>query len=711
MKKRLFSILLGVSLVLSLTGCGATDSVANNKTNIELLEPVNAKAGTEVAALRNIYSGTVYLAYVQPYIKEYSFSENVNFDRYGRFPGETVKKGDVLIYSDSESIDKQIEDMEESIENQETSHLEYLEQTEERLLQLMENEYNYRTAVEAYDRANFPKEIDDGNGVMVPNPEYQRGEYYRGQYAIAKHDLDVKQIEKAQKIQLYELDHAYNLKQLQKLKEKSKDCKIVSDMNGYVVSITNKNQGDGISKDVPVVAVGDITKKLVKCEYINKATAEKAKDMYAVVDGKRYEVEYQAMETEEYNRLSAQGETIYTTFVIHDPDNEIASGDFAAIMLMNDSRENTLSVYKDAIHKDEAGRYVLVVKDGQNVRTSVETGLSDGVYTEILEGLQEGDVILSDNDHEAGEQRKKLEKGSFSTKYEEKGSLGYPSSTSLKSGLSYGTAYFVEQLASNYQVVEKGDELMTIRVEPDTLQLNRQERSLQRAVERLNDMLEVDEDKQNEDAIESARENIADIQEKIAEIKADFATTTIRADRDGVIVWMAEMEEDSLVHNWQTLYYIADEKTCYVEVDNANSLLNFGNEVSISYENHEGQVMSAPGMTANISQIGLSSALQLEAALILVPSEYLTDMASSLWGSMDGWWNRNRFTVTATVRQMDNVVLVPRGAVWSKEGKTYVDVVREDGSVVATSFVAGGFDASNYWVMEGLEEGMEICLE
>ena len=63
------------------------------------------------------------------------------------------------------------------------------------------------------------------------------------------------------------------------------------------------------------------------------------------------------------------------------------------------------------------------------------------------------------------------------------------------------------------------------------------------------------------------------------------------------------------------------------------------------------------------------------------------------------------------MRVMDNVVVVPKKAVRSVGGKTYVDVVQADGSIVSTSFIAGGFDTSNYWVIEGIEEGMEVCLE
>ena len=50
-------------------------------------------------------------------------------------------------------------------------------------------------------------------------------------------------------------------------------------------------------------------------------------------------------------------------------------------------------------------------------------------------------------------------------------------------------------------------------------------------------------------------------------------------------------------------------------------------------------------------------------------------------------------------------------AVTEKNGNTYVSVVKENGEIVAQRFVAGGYNANNYWVVEGLTEGMEICLE
>ena len=65
--------------------------------------------------------------------------------------------------------------------------------------------------------------------------------------------------------------------------------------------------------------------------------------------------------------------------------------------------------------------------------------------------------------------------------------------------------------------------------------------------------------------------------------------------------------------------------------------------------------------------------------------------------------------MSAVVREMDNVLLVPKAAVTEQNGHTYVNVVQEDGSVVARSFIAGGSDMEYYWVIDGLEEGMKLC--
>ena len=67
--------------------------------------------------------------------------------------------------------------------------------------------------------------------------------------------------------------------------------------------------------------------------------------------------------------------------------------------------------------------------------------------------------------------------------------------------------------------------------------------------------------------------------------------------------------------------------------------------------------------------------------------------------------------MTGNPRKVSGVVLVPSKAVFVKAGQTYVYVMDDYGRVTAKSFIAGGHDVNNYWVIEGIEEGMTICLE
>ena len=77
----------------------------------------------------------------------------------------------------------------------------------------------------------------------------------------------------------------------------------------------------------------------------------------------------------------------------------------------------------------------------------------------------------------------------------------------------------------------------------------------------------------------------------------------------------------------------------------------------------------------------------------------------------ESYWNQYRYQVTATVREMNNILVVPKKAVVEIEGRTYVYLKDEQGNVKAVGFVAAGYNANEYWVIEGLTEGMELCLK
>ncbi len=754
-RKQGICLLLSALMVFSLSGCSEQQLQATNNNKIELIEPVNVTETTERAALRNLYNYKVYPANVLPLIQEYAYADATEIEACDAFWGESVKKGETLISSNTEKIDKQIEDKEEYIANMEESMAEAKATLEENLYEPRLEEENLKeildnlnarkpeekipaptpeaTTAPETEGSREPEEgampetstapevvadaVESSESVaieMIDNPAYAAWQkefsMWEGRYRMHAHNIDMQEEAMCQREALYALDHAYQLELLEELKALRKNNLLSSKIKGEVVALALDSYGDYRAEaEQAIIAVGDTESKILKTEFINKTDITKAADFYALIDGKRYEVEYQPMDSDEYAKHTAAGEKVYSTFVLQGDCSEVEMGDFAVITVFSQKKEQVLSVPKNALHKDEMGTYVYLVKDGKTTATPVEVGISDGIYTEIFSGIVEGDQVLVDKVIAHSEQTAEVTYGSFHSSFEGRGMLFYSEAEAVVNPIEYGTTYFGEFQVAQYEHVEKGDVIATVRVMTDDITLQRNRVKLQRLQERLADLV-AENDEKNEDAIEARQEEIVELTELIAEMESDGATTKIRATRSGIIVGLAEYEAETIVNYKGYIADIADEGNCYVVVENENQLLNYGDEVTISYTNNDGEKKTSDGMVATVANSGLSADLQSELSFILLPQESIADM-SLINSNGDEWWNRYRYDIQADIRQMDNVLVVPKKAVVEISGRTYVNVMDEDGNITPCSIVAGGYDSSNYWIIEGLSEGMIVCLK
>lgn len=744
--RSILGLIMVFSLTVSLCGCGEVPRQETAGGEVALLEPVGLTSSGEAAARRNLYDASIYSATVVPYVEEYGFEEDVTLDGLRAFPGEEVARGQVLAVSSTEELDRQIEEQRERIENMEKEFAEYELQMKEDLEKPQEEVKGLRGIVEGLEKRKPAEYLDppsqsvsgsdsggspdgpngDGQEPDVPgnegegtetgpvvNPAYgeweQEYNHWNGQYRIADHRVNTLLLQLEQRRALYELDHAYALQQLGFLEEKKSDVTIHAHIEGHVVAVAEYGYRERVQGETSIVAVGDLERKLLKSDYINRKTASSAEELYAVIDGVRYEVDYVPMESEEYTRLTTQGEEVYSTLYLQGDLTNVNVGDYAAIVVVNRKKEQALSVPAEAIHKDDTGSYVYVVEGDENVYTSVRTGMSDGVYTEILSGIGEGDVVRLDQGRQYSDKRVTVEMGSFYSNFSGSGFMYYPSSTMVTNPVSHGTVYFQEFQTSMYQHVEKGDVVATVRVAADEIGLQRLLLQVQRQQERVQDLIEQGEET-NKKAIENRLKTIAELQEQIAELSQDYQTTCIRADQSGIVIWMEDLEPEDILRPDAGLVQIADENTCYAVLEDQGHVLSYGNQVKVTYRNREEEERETTGLVANVNRLAVSRSLQSELAYILLPSELIGDMSvgTAGWG---GWWNITRFGVEARLREMDHVLVVPRSAVREINGRPYVNVVEADGSIVRRSFIAGGYDKSSYWVVEGLTEGMELCLE
>ena len=694
--KKITSLLLTVFLFAS---CG--ESVADEE-EIVLLDPVSTTLSYYEADYRNLYDSKVYSSLITPAVTEYSFSSGINFYKYGAVVGDEVKNGTTLVKGNTESIDKQIETLTKSHDTAKETCVDTLDELNESLSEAEFDVDYYGKIVGNFESMNEEEKASYGNF----SSEYAKYDYLYRDAILRVQSLN-EQIKET--TELYELDKAYNESLIKNLNSDKGKLELKSDIKGTVVAMTYLESGEYINRNRSVTGVADLTKKEVKVEYISKSVISNAADCFAIVNGKRYEVEYEGYDSKEYLRLSKLYDTVYGTFTLKDEAGELNFGDFVTIVIISDERENVLSVPTAAINKDDSGKYVYILDDdGNRVYTQVKTGMSDGLFTEILSGLDEGDKISTDFTIVERKNTYTLTKGTVGKDFEESGYLYYPRTEWVTNPIEYGTAYIDEICVSKNEMVEKGQVLCKIHVEADEIELKRQERALLRLNEELTELLK-DEEK-NEKAIKYKREAIADKEEYINDLKSDAAVTEIRAKNSGVVVDLKKFEEGDILMPDVQIAELSDGSSSYILLEDSGNQLTYGNEVTITYNTAEKEKKEVPGKVVTVSNYALTPDLQSDMIIVSIDEEYIGDMAASSQGG-EGWWNMTRFTANAVTRTVDDVILIPRRAVKEADGCTYVTVKDEDGKLNYVSFISGGSDSSNYWCVKGLTEGMEICLD
>lgn len=709
-------VMIQLSLMLTLTACGTEAEDAG--ADITLLEPVGATLNYETVAYRSIFDVKTFSGGVYPLVTEYSYEGTQKFNGYTVLPGEEVKAGDILLAADTTAMDEKIADWEETLAEKEASHSEYVADMQESIAEA-EKETAYREEGLALLDAENP------DSVYV---------LWQGLYRMASYNEEMLIKELEQTTALYELELAYETEKLEELKEERDKAILVAKEDGTVVSAGYYDQGSTIQATTPVIAVADLDEIILKCDYISPLQVAKAQSVCAYIDGERYELVYQKMDSAEYETLSQAELAMYSTFLFVGDTSNLEVGDAATVMLELNSSEEVVSVSRSAIRTDETGDYVYVNVNGENVHTPVETGLSDGIYIEIISGLSVGDQVLVETEQQYSNKTTVLERGTYSVDFGGRGYMYYPDATYVYNEIEYGTVFFTEYQVGRYQQVKAGDVIATIRVEGADAEITKLQTQLLRLEERLLDYKLAWEEEYNardlkneteaekkswqqrqesyDKEVGNRTEAIEEIRELIAEMQADFSTTKIVAHRSGIVTWISDYSNEQVVASGSAIACIADVDSAYLMVENTNQMLNYGTELTISCTSwtEEGEeTISVPGMVVSVGNQGLSSGLYADYAIIQF-LEPLGDVATSYINDR-GEWRRLDFRVSGTALSWDNVVMVPQSAVTNIDGHLYVNVVQEDGSIVARSFVAGGNDLYNYWVIAGIEEGMTVCYE
>lgn len=665
--KRKTAGLLVLSMISMLfAGCG-TDAQRTGGRSIELLEAKNTMANYEIATRRTIYDADIVAATVYPQTQEYGYEEETEFYDVFKFPGDTVSVGDELIRSDSWPI--------------EDAHY----KLQDELYWLTQEHENAQNSIADELRQLKNKRSRLGSG--------------SADYKLVNNKIQQLELQQEEENQLYQLESGYLQKQIDELEKQLEGVSLRSEVNGVVAGMVDVTYGHRAEYGEKVVSIAIDGAYVLKTEYIDNTRVNKAKEIFAVIGGEQVPVTNEYMSTEEYNDLKGKNGAVFSTFYFQEQPESISSGEYASVVLVNEKQENVVSVPKKAVRSDSDGKWLYVLEDGKSVVTPVTTGVSDELYIEILSGVEEGDKILVSVVQSFSDETVVLEKGAFGAPLTTYGYVHNMDLNGVWNDIEYGTMFADQPKVNFFQTVNKGDVVATVRVEPEEGLLQAEEKKLERLKTRFDAALSEGNLEQWE--IDSYNEEIWNQEWKIKEIKEDYLWTDVLAPVRGIAFYNYDFYGP--FEKWEEIISVADSRYSYLRVEQDYRQLQFGDKVMVSYISDKNVIVEVEGTVVTLGDAGVSGPMRLGYTLIRIPQDYIEEIARSItWDACE---------IKATVRKMDNVVLVPYAAVKVVGDDTFVNVKNPDGTVTTRSFLSGGNTLEYYWAIEGLTEGMEVCLK
>jgi HlyD family secretion protein len=173
---------------------------------------------------------------------------------------------------------------------------------------------------------------------------------------------------------------------------------IVADFDGVVTSVdTEKNATP--AEGTKLLTLESVEKVKV-CISVSKYDLEKIViGQKADIDiaGKKYEGELTKIDGMATNNASGAA-VVGAEITITNPDDKIYLGVEAKIELHTASVADAVVVPLEAVNADKDGDFVYAVENGMVVKKRITTGISSDEYTEIKEGLSEGDSVITVTD-------------------------------------------------------------------------------------------------------------------------------------------------------------------------------------------------------------------------------------------------------------------------------------------------------------------------
>lgn len=275
----------------------------------------------------------------------------------------------------------------------------YMNQEKTRAMASRENaEINYQMAIKNYEAAKINEDI-------TLTRLYDKVIMAEEAYYHSVNDYETTKLQVLQQVDTYNLniqktqlssDQTANEVKLARLYEDLDTCKIYATRDGEITAL-NVSEGDIIAKDKAVCTItdyGTMETEIKINEYdVNETKVGTKVEVYVDALKKSYEGEIKYIDR---NATITNGIAYFNADIDFDGDEDVRAGMSAEVRIYLKKVDDVLVIPNNAIQIDGDGSsFVYVKKDEKSVpeKKTITAGASDGINSEILSGINEGDII------------------------------------------------------------------------------------------------------------------------------------------------------------------------------------------------------------------------------------------------------------------------------------------------------------------------------
>ncbi len=392
---------LGICVSFVAGGCGKM----TESSIPELEEPVALNEAYRPVEYAAIGSVQVLMATAVP--RDYCnyYSANVNISQIYVEPGDTVNAGDVLAVCDVDEAKEQLQECQAALVHENETY-EISAQISDTQIKMWENQA-------AQQDNNEHDKMDTADGAMADAYEINTDTNIderaadMGEFSTEQTDKNEStdedyntQIATEQENQRYDKQlHEYRVQKINEqiaLYQQLVDDGTLKAAHSGLVTYTKKlTEGRSAAAYENIVIVSDTDDLVldIKDTAINEYKYSDYDKKYVIVDGEKYDVT-ESQYTSEVLVLSKINNRYPDVCVESREKPSLTAGQMYPVYFEKTKANQALVVGKDSIYKDGDTRYVYVKNDeGGREKRIITTGESDENYTQVTEGLKEGELV------------------------------------------------------------------------------------------------------------------------------------------------------------------------------------------------------------------------------------------------------------------------------------------------------------------------------